>query len=157
MTPRKQTDLLVVHCSATHGDVSVRDIAQWHRDRGFEDIGYHFVIRRSGALEKGRPVEMIGAHVQGYNHSSVGICLVGGLDEKGNPQNNFTDPQFLALAALLKNLRVKYAATRIVGHRDLSPDLNHDGIVEPKEWIKYCPCFDVTSWLKTVGIAQNGA
>jgi N-acetylmuramoyl-L-alanine amidase len=73
--PRK-IDLLVVHCSATvaTADIGAAVIRDWHKQRGFKDIGYHYVIRRDGKIERGRPEQQVGAHVQGFNAHSIGIC-----------------------------------------------------------------------------------
>lgn len=149
---RTATELLVVHCSATRPtqDIGVKEITQWHRQRGFDTVGYHYIIRRNGEVEAGRPETAIGAHVKGHNASSIGVCLVGGVNAAGKPENNFTAHQFAALRALLRQLRSRYPTTRVLGHRDLSPDLNNDGRITPDEFIKACPSFDVATWL-----AQN--
>jgi len=147
---RTATELLVVHCSATrrNQDVGVREITQWHRQRGFDTVGYHYVIRRNGEVETGRPENAIGAHVKGHNARSVGVCLVGGIDAAGRPENNFTPAQFASLKALLGQLQSRYPDARTLGHRDLSPDRNGDGSITPDEFTKACPCFDVSAWLK---------
>lgn len=141
---RKNTQFLVLHCSATRPvqDIGVSEIRKWHKDKGWTDIGYHFVIRRDGRVEKGRPVGEIGAHVAGHNHYSVGICLVGGIDNDSfQPQDNFTRAQWSALKALIKDLRLKYPNTKIVGHRDF-PGVN-----------KACPCFEAKAWARENGFA----
>jgi N-acetylmuramoyl-L-alanine amidase len=146
---RDNTDLIVVHCSATKAsaDIGVRDITQWHIQRGFDTVGYHYVIRRNGELETGRPESAIGAHVRGHNSNSIGICLAGGVDANNKPENNFTPAQFVSLEALLRRLKERYPQARILGHRDLSPDKNSDGKITPNEFIKACPSFDVAQWL----------
>jgi len=148
-TWRTATDLLVVHCSATRPtqDIGVRDITQWHIQRGFDTVGYHYVIRRNGEVERGRPENAVGAHVRGQNVNSIGICLAGGVDNAGKPANNFTAAQFVALHQLLDELRKRYPEARVLGHRDLSPDRNGDGVISPNEFIKACPSFDVATWL----------
>jgi len=148
-TWRTATDLLVVHCSATRPtqDIAVRDITQWHIQRGFDTVGYHYVIRRNGEVERGRPENAVGAHVRGHNVNSIGICLAGGVDNAGKPANNFTAAQFVALHQLLDELRKRYPEARVLGHRDLSPDRNGDGVISPNEFIKACPSFDVATWL----------
>lgn len=136
---RTKTDFIVVHCAATKPsmDVGVREIRQWHVQKGWLDIGYHFVIRRDGKVELGRPHDVIGAHVEHYNDRSMGICLVGGIDEKGNPENNFTPEQFASLDGLLwEGVNVWYPNATILGHRDLDNR-------------KACPSFDVKHWLDT--------
>ena len=146
---RDSTDLIVVHCSATKAsaDIGVREITQWHIQRGFDTVGYHYVIRRNGELETGRPESAIGAHVRGHNSNSIGICLAGGVDANNKPENNFTPEQFVSLEALLRRLKERYPQARILGHRDLSPDKNSDGKITPNEFIKACPSFDVAQWL----------
>lgn len=144
-------NLIVVHCSATppHLNWGAKDIDYLHRrQNGWSSIGYHWVIRRDGCVEKGRNENLPGAHVRGYNLHSIGVCLVGGLDERGMPANNFTPKQFKSLRGVLEVLRFNYSDTRICGHRDLSPDLDGDGTVEANEWIKACPCFDVAEWCR---------
>ena len=136
---------LVVHCSATTPKMNVdaRMIDRWHRQRGWAGIGYHYVIKRNGMVETGRPEDRPGAHVQGVNHISLGICLAGGLDSLGYPENNFTDDQFAALGALLHALKVKYPQAEILGHRDF-PGVKKD-----------CPCFYVKEWCRETGITAE--
>ena len=148
---RRLTRYIVVHASATGptSDIGVDEIRDWHVNKnGWSDIGYHAVIRRSGQIEYGRHFDEPGAHVKGQNYQSVGVCMVGGVDANNKPENNFTAPQFASLKILLAMLRRSYPNAAILGHRDLSPDLDGDGIVEKHEWLKDCPCFDVQAWLK---------
>ena len=147
MTPAS-VKFLVVHCSATraNADVGAADIRLWHKRQGWRDIGYHFVIRRDGTVEKGRPVDQPGAHVAGFNSSSLGICMVGGVGLDGKGENNFAPVQYAALEKLLVSLKPTYPTAEVLGHRDLSPDRNHDGKVTKNEWLKECPSFDVRQW-----------
>lgn len=144
---------LVVHCAATPPtrDIGVAEIRVMHKQRGFNDIGYHYVIRRDGRVEKGRADNVAGAHVQGFNSVSLGVCLVGGVDAKGQPDANYTPLQYEALERLLITLQRTYPTAEILGHRDLSPDKNGDGKVSPNEWLKACPCFDVRTWRASRG------
>ena len=139
---------IVVHCSATKRtqDIGVVEINRWHRDRGWSGIGYQFVIRRDGTVETGRPINKVGAHAYGYNRISWGICMVGGLDYQGDPVDNFTPPQYDALRAVVTTLKAFAPDAEVLGHRDLSPDINGDGVIEKWEWLKSCPCFDVKKW-----------
>lgn len=145
---RESTELIVVHCSATspNADIGVPEITRWHKQRGFDTVGYHYVIRRTGRLETGRRESEIGAHVRGHNSNSIGVCLAGGVDIRGKPENNFTPEQFATLETLLQQLKGRYPDARILGHRDLSPDRNGDGKITPDEFIKACPSFDVGTW-----------
>lgn len=146
---QEDINFIVIHCSATKADhnIGASDIAKWHRARGWKNIGYHFVIKRSGHIDLGRPLNQEGAHTKGVNFESWGICLAGGIDEDGKPENNFTKLQFNALRKLLAVLVLMTPGAIITGHRDFSPDINNDGIIEEWEWMKSCPCFDVAEWL----------
>ena len=146
---RRQTHFIVVHCSATppESDIGADEINSWHLDRGFDEIGYHAVIRRTGLIEFGRHFDVAGAHVRGSNFKSVGVCLVGGVDAYGEAENNFTAPQFKSLGAILILLSRAYPDAQVVGHRDLSRDINGDGVVTTDAFIKECPSFDVQEWI----------
>jgi len=144
-------NLIVIHCSATEEgkDYSVADITQWHQARGFKTIGYHFLIHSDGSidgeLEGCRPIQEIGAHAKGYNRNSIGICYIGGL-RYGKPADTRTPAQIESLRCLVKALRSVFPS-EVVGHRDLSVDLNGDGVISPQEWMKACPSFDVKTEL----------
>ena len=125
--------LIVVHCSAVRPEQtsSAKQIDEWHRDRGFlNGIGYHFVVRRDGTIELGRPLEMIGAHVVNHNKYSIGICYEGGLNSAGEPEDTRTPEQKRALHEKLEELHRMFPKALIVGHHDLNPG-------------KDCPCYGV--------------
>ena len=141
----RKINLIVVHCSATPEgrDVTAADINKMHIARGFKKIGYHYVVRLDGTVETGRKENEIGAHAKGYNANSIGVCYVGGLASDGKtPMATRTPAQPPAWQKRLHTLKQRYPDARIVGHRDLSPDTNHNGKVDKWEWIKACPCFD---------------
>ena len=140
---------IVIHCSATraHQDIDVQDIDEWHKARGWAGCGYHYVITRDGRVQGGRSLLVPGAHTKGHNRVSWGVCLVGGLGADGRAENNFTPAQFSALRALLASMKQSAPQAEILGHRDLSPDIDGDGVVERHEWVKDCPSFDVREWL----------
>lgn len=141
----RKIDKLVIHCSATKEGKSftVADIDSWHKKRGFKKIGYHYVIYLDGSIHEGRKEDEIGAHVEGYNSNSIGICYIGGVGYDGKAKDTRTDAQKSALKQLISQLKIKYPTAIVMGHRDLSPDKNRNGIIEPFEWLKECPCFDV--------------
>ena len=141
----RKIDMIVIHCSATRADVQLlpRELDEVHRQRGFEGCGYHYYVRRDGEICTMRPVDRPGAHAKGYNQHSIGVCYEGGLDEQGRPADTRTELQKRSLRVLVRVLAMDFQTRRIVGHRDLSPDLDGDGVIEPKEWTKVCPCFDV--------------
>ncbi len=151
---RRRTEYIVVHCSATppSSDIGADEIDTWHKNRGWKKIGYHAVIRRSGEIEFGRSFDEVGAHVKGWNTRSVGVCLVGGVTEDdGEAEDNFTQAQYESLMCVVAMLERAYPDAEVLGHRDLSPDLDGDGVVEESEWIKDCPCFDVREWRRGDG------
>lgn len=136
----KSVDYLIVHCSATreNQDFDANDIRGWHLRRGWFDIGYHYVIKRDGTVEKGRPVTQPGAHARGFNHRSLGICLVGGVESDGKTaEANYTHAQWDALEQLVIELKRFYPDAEVLGHRDM-PRVN-----------KECPSFDVREWWKS--------
>lgn len=147
----RNIDSIIVHCSATKAgqDFTATDIDRWHRERGFNGIGYHYVIRLDGKLEKGRDVALAGAHCKGWNERSVGICYIGGLDENGRPADTRTNAQKRVLYQIIIDLQREYNILQVLGHRDTSPDLNGDGVIEPYEYVKACPCFDVKEFLRS--------
>lgn len=136
---RSRVGFIAVHCSATRPsqDLDVNDIRRMHLQRGFLDVGYHFVIKRDGTVQEGRPLNRQGAHVSRYNHLSVGVCLIGGVSEKdvNVPEDNFTKEQYRALHELLTKLHKQFPSAVIQGHRDF-PGVR-----------KACPSFDVPTWL----------
>jgi len=138
--PIERVDYLVVHCAATRPsmDIGVAEIRRWHKRRGFFDVGYHYVIRRDGTVEPGRPPDRPGAHARGFNRRSISVCLVGGVKENNVKvaEDNFTEAQKDALYGVLAALRSEYPKSEVLGHRDL-PDVH-----------KSCPSFDVRSWLE---------
>lgn len=146
----RKIEVLMIHCSATPygADFSAADICRWHKERGFQTTGYHYVIRLDGMIEAGRPVDQEGAHCKGWNARSIGICYIGGLDAQGNPADTRTDAQKQAMRELICQLQARYPIKRIMGHRDASPDCNGNGVVEPWEYVKACPCFDVATWVR---------
>ena len=140
---RASTDFIVVHCSATQAkaDIGAADIDRWHRGQGWQTIGYHYVIRRTGLIEEGREEDKIGSHVKNHNANSIGICMVGGVAADGKtPENNFTPEQFASLKSLVARLKTKYTNAVVQGHRDFH------GVA------KACPSFSVKDWLKANGI-----
>ena len=137
-------DTIIIHCSATRVDqnLSVAQIEQMHKERGFRKIGYHYYITKDGMVRSGRSEAEPGAHCIGYNQHSLGICYEGGLNASGKAEDTRTELQKASIELLLKQIISKYKIVSIIGHRDTSPDLNANGTIEPNEFIKQCPCFD---------------
>ena len=134
--------LIVIHCSAVRPDQlsSAAQIDSWHRQRGFHlGIGYHYVVRRDGQIEPGRPEWMVGAHCLNHNQHSIGVCYEGGLDIRGQPADTRTPEQKAALLRLLEDLHRRYPRALILGHHDLRSPVPP---ARSKTPIKDCPCFD---------------
>jgi len=131
---------VIIHCAATKPsmDIGASEIKKWHLDRGWKDIGYHYVIRRNGDIENGIAVALAGSHTKGHNANSIGICLVGGINDKGEPESNFTKAQWATLERLVRVLKVDFPHATVHGHREFAA--------------KACPSFDVQEWLKNKGI-----
>ena len=140
-------DHIVIHCSATREDrsLTVAELEENHRCRGFRGIGYHYYIRKDGTVINTRALELVGAHAKGHNAHSIGICYIGGLDANGKPADTRTPAQRASLREQVAKLCKEYPIVEVLGHRDTSPDLDGSGEVEPAEYIKACPCFDVRS------------
>lgn len=135
---------IIVHCTATKPEfmpgattaARVAEVKRWHiQDRGWKDIGYHWLIDRDGTVAVGRPVEQVGAHVQGHNTGTIGISLFGGdgSNEKDAFAKNFTFAQEVALRKLIADLRVRFPAiTKVTGHNQYAA--------------KACPGFNAPLW-----------
>jgi len=136
---REETKYIVIHCSQTRPsmkDVDAKWIDRIHRSNGWLKIGYARVLKRDGTWEQGRADDEVQAHVKGYNHCSIGICLVGGAKEENwkEPDDNFTAEQWESLKTELIRLVKKYPDARIVGHYELDEK-------------KFCPAFNVREYL----------
>lgn len=145
--------MIVIHCAATKetSNVSVEQIDAAHKVRGFKRpiqseelkyIGYHYYIRRDGTVNFGRQETEQGAHCYGCNSHSIGICYEGGLDRNGKAKDTRTQAQKASLLELLESICHRLPIKKIIGHRDTSPDKNGNGVIDPFERIKECPCFD---------------
>ena len=132
---------LIIHCADTYVsmDVGVDEIRSWHVDgNGWDDIGYHYVIRRNGMVGKGRPDDVVGAHARGMNSKSLGICIVGGKGLDNQPEVNYTYAQWDSLLTLCNNLSDNHPEADVIGHCDV-PDSG-----------KTCPNFNVKAWWSSI-------
>lgn len=145
---------IVHHCSAARplaaSKQTAADIEVMHKARGWRKIGYHYFIRLDGTIEKGRPEAEIGSGVFGFNKHTLHICYAGGLDANGKAADTRTQAQKIAQATLMAELKGRYPKAKVKGHRDFSPDKDGDGKIEKHEWMKECPCFEVSEeeWAK---------
>ena len=129
----KQIKYIIIHCTATaeFKDFKAKDVDKWHKQRGWDCIGYHYIIDLDGTIEKGRPETKIGAHCKGFNDCSIGVCYVGGLaPDNKTPKDTRTNAQKASLLKLIKQLKAKYPNAKVVGHKDM-PNVH-----------KACPCFE---------------
>ena len=131
----RKIEEIIIHCSATRPDqhIGVEEIRKWHvEERGWLDCAYHYVIKRNGVIERGRDIGIAGAHTLGHNSKSIGICVIGGVDDHNNASANYTSAQWSSLHSLVDFLTITFEDAEVLGHNDLSK--------------KDCPCFDVKQW-----------
>jgi N-acetylmuramoyl-L-alanine amidase len=135
----RQINNIVVHCTAGPQDQKTIDIKHyWAKKLGWKSYGYHYLISEDGTIENITPIEKPSNGVAGHNANSIHVCYKGGMTGK----DTRTIGQKGAMLKILKELKAKFPKAVIKGHRDFSPDLDKDGIIEPHEWVKLCPCFD---------------
>ena len=130
---------IIVHCTATPEgkDFKAADIDKWHKQKGWDGIGYHHVVDLDGTVEPGRPESKVGAHCYGHNQNSIGVVYIGGVASDGKtPKDTRTPQQKAALVKLLTELKHKYPGATIHGHRDFAA--------------KACPSFDATTEYKNI-------
>lgn len=122
---------IIIHCTATKEgkDITVASIDAYHRSKGWDGIGYHWVVYRDGSVHQGREESKVGAHCKGHNSISIGVCYVGGLDSESKPKDTRTAEQKVAMKNLIATLKKRYPQASVHGHREFA---NKD-----------CPCFDV--------------
>lgn len=141
---------IFVHCTAGSQKQTIADLKAEFKRKGWKNPGYHYVVMPNGTISQMLGEQFVSNGVKGYNSTSVNVAYVGGIDAKGEPIDNRTDEQKQSLVRLLKELKGRYPKAQILGHRDISPDTNHNGIVDPWERIKECPCFDAIIEYKNI-------
>lgn len=144
----RKIDEIIVHCSATRPewmagkslDAKVAEIRDWHKARGFDDIGYHWIIDRDGSVLEGRQERITGAHVKNRNANTIGVCLIGGFGSSANDQfaDHFTPEQGVALRELIDQIKGRHAIKKVSGHNDYDAG-------------KACPGFRVSRWVEGKG------
>ena len=138
----REIKYIAVHCTASSQHTTINELQQEFRRKGWKNPGYHYVVAADGAITQLLDNEKVSNGVKGFNSVSVNVAYIGGIDTTGKPIDNRTDEQKASLRSLLKLLHKTYPTAVIQGHRDFSPDLNHDGRITSNEYIKACPCFD---------------
>lgn len=136
----REIDTIIVHGTATFVgmDITADTVRHWHvEENGWDDIGYHALIKRDGVVEVGRPDDIVGAHAYGYNKKSLGVAMAGGKGVDCKPEFNYTAAQMKALEGYCVDKKFKYNIKNIIGHNQVSS--------------KACPCFNVEAWAETIG------
>ena len=132
----RKLDRIILHCTATtegrHVDVDT--IRKWHLDRGWSDVGYHFIIYIDGSVHVGRPIEQSGAHTSGHNATTIGVVYVGGTDASGKAKDTMNAAQETAFVNLVKHLRDQFGPLTLHGHNEYAA--------------KACPSFKVKDKFK---------
>lgn len=138
----RKIERIFVHCTAGNQKQNVADLKKEFKDKGWKNPGYHYVVLADGSIEQMLSEEQVSNGVKGYNSTSVNVAYTGGIDGRGKSTDNRTEAQTESLRKILSELKKRYPQAIILGHRDISPDRNKNGIVDPWERIKDCPCFD---------------
>ena len=134
---------IVIHCSATPQTASVESIKRyWKEKMKWNSPGYHYIIEANGNIVQLLDEKLPSNGVAGHNSKLINVCYVGGIDAKGKAIDNRTINQKAALIGTIKEIKLRYPTAVVVGHRDFSPDKNGNGIIDPWERIKECPCFE---------------
>ena len=146
----RKIERIFVHCTAGSQKQTIEDLKAEFKRKGWRSPGYHIVIMPSGRVERLLPDEQISNGVQGYNSTAINVAYVGGIDANGKGVDNRTPEQKKSLISVLSELKKKYPDAKIMGHRDIAPDKNGNGIVDPWERIKECPVFDAMEEYKSL-------
>lgn len=137
----RRIERIFVHCTGGSQRATADDLLAEFRRKGWKRPGYHYLVLADGQTVQLLPETLVSNGVRGYNATSLNVAYTGGVDG-GRSVDNRTEAQRISLRRLLARLRLRYPGSAILGHRDISPDLNGNGIVDPWERIKDCPCFD---------------
>lgn len=140
----RKIERIIVHCTAGSQRQTVGELMREFRRRGWRNPGYHYVVTADGVVHILLEEAGISNGVKGYNATAIHVAYTGGIDAGGHPVDNRTEAQRAALSGLLADLHRRYPDAVITGHRDLSPDTNGNGVVDPWERVKECPCFDAS-------------
>lgn len=146
----RRIERIFIHCTASHQTASVNEIKAEFKRKGWKNPGYHYLIDAGGTIHQLLDESLVSNGVQGYNSTSINIAYIGGIDTNGVGIDNRTELQKKAIISLLKLLRKRYPDAEILGHRDISPDTNGNGVVDSWERIKECPCFDARTEYKGI-------
>lgn len=144
----RKINKIFVHCTASWQSTTTQArLKEEFKAKGWKMPGYHYVIFPDGYIWQMLGESYVANGVKGYNQNSIHVAWVGGIRKSADnkvilPVDNRTQLQKASLIKILTELKKRYRNAYIMGHRDISPDLNHNGVVDPWERIKACPCFD---------------
>ena len=134
---------IAVHCTATAQNATIASIQNyWKNSLKWKSPGYHYIIEANGKITQLLSIEKVSNGVAGHNSNIINVCYVGGITDKGKGTDNRTIEQKASLVDVLTVLKKQFPDAEIKGHRGFSPDKNGNGIIEPAEYIKQCPCFN---------------
>lgn len=150
----RDIDYIVIHCTASSQKATVEGIQRYWREKlGWKDPGYHFIVDTEGKTTILQPIHKVANGVRGYNGRSIHISYIGGIDENGKAKDTRTVRQKEEMKCIIEDLlNILPNKPDILGHRDLSPDKNGNGIIEPHEWLKECPSFNVREWIEEINL-----
>ena len=143
----RKIERIFIHCTAGSQKQTIADLRAEFKRKSWTNPGYHYVIPPDGTVTQLLDEQQVSNGVKGYNQTSINVAYIGGIDSTGKAVDNRTDAQKTALRQIVSVLKNRYPDAEVLGHRDISPDTNHNGIVDPWERIKECPCFDVKTEL----------
>lgn len=131
LTKRASTNYIALH-HAEASTCTAQQIDEWHKANGWSGIGYHFFVRKNGEIYRGRPIDALGAHVQGMNYCSIGICAEG---DYHNKDKVMPEAQKKSIKELIAYLKTVYNGAKVVGHKEIG-DSDCPGRYYPLEEMK---------------------
>lgn len=140
----RQIKRIFVHCTAGAQRQTVDDLKAEFRNKGWQHPGYHYVVDVNGGVHQLLALEEVSNGVQGYNATAINVAYIGGIDSQGKPADNRTPAQKDTLVLLLHQLRQRFPAAQIMGHRDIWGS-------DSRKWKKMCPCFNAMEEYKNIG------
>lgn len=152
----RKIDYIVVHCTDSRPMQTIESLKAHWRSLGWKAPGYHYVIMMDGTLYSLADEDEVVNGVKGYNQNSIHIAYMGGRKHDGTESCTLNNKQQATLYRALLYQQARYPQAKIVGHRDLSPDLDGNGVIESKEWVKRCPLFDVNTFVESMKITNHG-
>ncbi|ASZ14501.1 N-acetylmuramoyl-L-alanine amidase [Chitinophaga pendula] len=141
----RRIDYIVIHCTATQPTATIEAIQRYWRTpkpfgQGWKSPGYHYIIKASGEIVQLSSECDVTNGVAGHNANSIHVSYIGGVDKTGKiPEDTRTPEQLEAMKTIITDLHSKYPKAKILGHRDFKVP-------------KACPSFEVSQWLKQIGI-----